>query len=122
MPYRATLPVRSKRGAVHKDRTGRKLGTDYPLKMIRQKALDKFPVLKTWGERKGAWAELMYHESVAVVSTMLRLKREHGIPSLSVHDSLIVPISKREVAQELLSEEYFQVTKTRPQLETSTAA
>ena len=77
-------------------------------------------MLKNWGKQKGTWAELMYQESVAIISTMLRLKREHQIPSLSVHDSLIVPISKQKVAEELLSEEYFRVTKTRPQLGTST--
>jgi hypothetical protein len=89
--------------------------------VIRQKAIEKFPVLKESGKRKGAWAELMYQESVAVVSTMLRLKREHQIPSLSVHDSLIVPISKREVAEKLLGDEYFRVTKARPKLEIATA-
>jgi hypothetical protein len=106
---------------VYKERTGRKLGRDFPLKTVRQKALEKFPVLKNWGKQKGTWAQLMYLESGAVVSTMLRLKREHQVPSLSVHDSLIVPVSKRKVAKGLLSEEYARVTKTRPKLETSTA-
>jgi hypothetical protein len=106
----------------YKKRKGRKLGKDLPLKVVRQKALEKFPVLKNWGKRKGTWAELMYQESAAVVSTMLRLKREYQVPSLSVHDSLIVPISKRKMAEELLSEEYFRLTKTKPHLETSMAA
>jgi hypothetical protein len=106
----------------YKERTGHKLGKDFPLKVVRQKVLGKFPVLTNWGKRKGTWAELMYQEGVAVVSTMLRLKREHQVPSLSVHDSLIVPISKRKVAEELLSQEYFRATKTKPQLETSTAS
>jgi hypothetical protein len=88
----------------YKERTGHKLGKDFPLKVVRQKVLGKFPVLTNWGKRKGTWAELMYQEGVAVVSTMLRLKREHQVPSLSVHDSLIVPISKRKVAEELLSQ------------------
>jgi hypothetical protein len=106
----------------YKERRGRNLGKDFPLKVVRQKALEKFPVLKNWGKQKGTWAELMYLESGAVVSTMLRLKRGHQVPSLSVHDSLIVPISKRKMAEELLSQEYFRVTKTKPQLETSTAS
>jgi hypothetical protein len=59
----------------------------------------------------------MYLESEAVVSTMLRLRREHEIPSLSVHDSIIVPASKCEIAEAALTEEYLRVTKTKPQLE-----
>jgi hypothetical protein len=106
----------------HKKRTGRQLGKDFPLKVVRQKAIQKFPVLKNWGRHKRTWAELMFQESEAVVSTMLRLKREHQIPSLSVHDSLIVPISKCEVAEKLLSDEYFKATKTRPKLEIEMAS
>jgi hypothetical protein len=42
----------------YKERTGRQLGKDFPLKVIREKAIEKFPVLKNWGKRKGTWAEL----------------------------------------------------------------
>jgi hypothetical protein len=95
---------------------GRELGKNYPVKFIREKVLEKFPVLKSWGEQEMGWAELMYLESEAVVSTMLRLKREHGVPSLSVHDSIIVPASKCEIAKALLTEEYLRITNTKPQL------
>jgi hypothetical protein len=105
----------------YKERTGRKLGKDFPLKVVREKAIKKFPLMKNWGKQKRSWAELMFQESEAVVSTMLRLKREHQIPSLAVHDSLIVPMSKREVAKQLLSDEYFRVTGVRPKLEIGTA-
>jgi hypothetical protein len=100
----------------YRERTGRQLGKDFPLRVVREKAIKKFPVLKYWGQRKGTWAELMFQESEAVVATMLRLMREHQCPSLSVHDSLIVPISKREVAKKLLSDEYLKATKAKPQL------
>jgi hypothetical protein len=106
-----------------KDRVGRrKLGRDYALKTVREKAVEKFPVLENWGKRRESWAELMYLESAAVVATMLRLKREYQVPSLSVHDSLIVPLSNQEVAERVLSEEYTKVTKARPKLKTSTAS
>jgi len=84
--------------------------------------VEKFPVLENWGKRRESWAELMYLESAAVVATMLRLKREYQVPSLSVHDRLIVPLSKQEVAERVLSEEYTKVTKARPKLKTSTAS
>jgi hypothetical protein len=100
------------------EKTGRKIGKDYPLKDLRKKAVDRFPVLATWGERKNAWAELMFTESQAVVSAMLKLKREYGVPSLSVHDSLIVPASKRDIAEQVLTEEYSKVVKVKPRLDT----
>ena len=69
---------------------------------ITKAALTKYPVLQTWGQpmknRTYGWADLMWHESNVMFSTMLRLMREHQIPSLSVHDSLIVPASKADVA------------------------
>ena len=43
-------------------------------------------------------AKLQFVESKAIVATMLRLKRDHDIPALPVHDSLIVPRSAYHVA------------------------
>jgi hypothetical protein len=100
-------------------RTRRELGKDYPIKWIRQKLIEKFSALKTWGDRKHAWAELMYLESEAVISTMLRLKREHHIPSLAIHDSLIVPRSKEGIATQVLTDEYRRVIGVEPMLVTS---
>jgi hypothetical protein len=105
----------------YRERTGRQLGKDFPLRVVREKAIKKFPVLENWGQHKGTWAELMFQESEALVATMLRLMREHQCPSLSVHDSLIVSISKREVAEQLLSDQYFRATGARPKLEIATA-
>jgi len=48
----------------------------------------------------------MFRESEIIVSTMLRLAREHGIPSMSVHDSLIVPLSEVETSKRLLDEQF----------------
>ena len=48
----------------------------------------------------------MYLQSAAVMNTMLRLMREQGVVSLSVHDSLIVPGSRSDVASRVLRHEY----------------
>jgi hypothetical protein len=62
------------------------LGKDYPIKVIREKAVQAHPLLARWGEPTGPdWAYLMFTESVAMVSTMLDLMRDHSIPSLAVH-------------------------------------
>jgi hypothetical protein len=62
----------------------------------------------------------MWWESIAMVTTMLRLMREHQVPSLTVHDSLIVPLSKQALAEGLLSHQYFWVCQERPFLTVKT--
>ena len=39
---------------------------------------------------------------------MLRLAREHNIPAVPVHDSLIVPRSKEAIAERVLDEQFIQ--------------
>jgi hypothetical protein len=102
----------------YREETGRQLGKDFKLSQVRQKALTKFPVLQDWGNERNAWATLMWLESEAVISTMLRLMRDHAIPSYSVHDSIIVPVSKQDIARQVLTEEYRRVVGVTPMLET----
>jgi predicted nucleic acid-binding protein len=61
----------------------------------------------------------MWFESNVMVSTMLELMREHQIPSLSVHDSLIVPARSAEIAQTLLKEKFQSQLGVTPQLKTN---
>ena len=78
----------------------------YNVSTITKAALAKYPVLTEWGQPlrglKHGWADLMWFESNVMLSTMLALKQEHQIPSLSVHDSLIVPANNAETARSLL--------------------
>jgi hypothetical protein len=62
------------------------------------------------------WADLMWLESAAMFSTMLNLKREYAVPSLSVHDSLIVPASKADIASQRLARMFLGVTRVQPLL------
>jgi hypothetical protein len=77
---------------------------------ITKAALSKYPALSVWGQSlRGVtygWADLMWIESNGMLGTMLKLKREHQTPSLSVHDSLIVPARSAETAQAVLREEF----------------
>ncbi len=95
---------------------GRQLGRDYPINMVRDTVRGTYPVVERIAEHRNIWAKLMWIESMAMITTMQRLMREHGVPSLSIHDSLIVPESKLNVAQELLGEQYYCVSQIQPQL------
>lgn len=87
---------------------------------ITKAALSKYPALETWGQplshNTSGWAGLMWFESNVMISTMLQLKREHKIPSLSVHDSLIVPARSAETAREVLEETFRSQREVRPLL------
>jgi len=47
---------------------------------------------------------------------MLSLKRAHGVPSLSMHDGIIVPRSKADLAKGVLAREYHRVVGVEPML------
>jgi hypothetical protein len=95
----------------------------YRVATITEAALAHYPALKSWGQplngRVHGWADLMWLESAAMISTMLHLKRDHAIPSLSVHDSLIVPASKVDTACKELMPRFFGQQKVVPLLKTS---
>ena len=102
--------------------TGKDL-SKYRVRLIGDAAFDAFPKMRLWGTN-GAdhdWARLMWHESVIMFFTMRDLM-EKGIPSLSVHDSLIVPVSKAKVAREQLESRFNWVTRMKPHLVVRSAA
>ena len=90
---------------------------------ITKAALAKYPALNAWGEplkgRIHGWADLMNLESSVMIGTMLDLKNEYAVPSLSVHDSLIVPASKAEIAAKTLAQRFHGVTHVQPLLKTN---
>jgi hypothetical protein len=90
----------------------------YTVSRVRESLVAKYPLLARWGEpiagRARTWADLQYDESVVIISTMLRLMREHEVPSLAVHDSVIVPHSHSEMAAETLRETFKDTLGTNP--------
>jgi hypothetical protein len=86
---------------------------------ITEAAFIKYPALRLWGERLNdriySWADLMWLESAVMFSTMLDLMKS-SIPSLSVHDSLIVPASQAKVAHETIKTRFQAQQKVIPLL------
>jgi hypothetical protein len=105
----------------HEETDGRVLGKDYPVKLIRQQAIKAFPIMANWGHHEHSWADLMFQESEAMISAMLDLMQEHFVPSLSVHDSLIVPASQRSLAARRLAFHYRWVIGVEPTLKVAEA-
>jgi len=94
--------------------------SDHRVSTITKAALAKYPALSAWGQplrnRTHNWADLMWIESNVIQSTMLELKREHEIPSLSVHDSLIVPAQSAEIVSAVLKEKFQSQREVTPLL------
>ena len=56
----------------------------YPMKMIKEKALKRHPLLGRWGDeirgRVMDYGDLMFIESEVIIGAMLTLMREHACP------------------------------------------
>ena len=59
----------------------------------------------------------MFVESEVIIGTMLTLMRDYEVPSLPVHDSLIIPASKFKVAKEALIHHFRKQTGAVPRLD-----
>ena len=86
--------------------TGKQLQSVYPINAIKEKMTEKFDILDRWGTLAENWAVLMAKEASAMFDTMTELMSHHSIPSLTVHDSLIVRRKDLAVARTTLERHY----------------
>jgi hypothetical protein len=91
----------------------RKLAEDFPLKLVQQAVLRRHPLLGSVATTGLNSLDLMFYESEVILSTMSKLEGR-AIPSLPVHDSLIVRAQDAEVANEYLQSEYEARIGIRP--------
>ena len=94
--------------------------SQYRVATINEAVLAKYPTLASWGKplkgRLLSWADLMFLESEVMFGAMLNLMHIHDTPSLSVHDSLIVPASKAEIAEEAIKWTFHAKHRVEPLL------
>lgn len=81
---------------------------------VGDRVLERLPHLKRLNY-PGApeWCDLQFHESEAVIATIEAL-RQHGIPALPVHDSILVPRRRLEVAKGCLADCFENAVGVRP--------
>jgi len=82
-------------------KSGIKLSKRLSYPSLKPLLLDKFPVLADWPTCGIRWSHLMYHESEAMIETMLTLQ-DMDIVSLPVHDSLIVTEDAASTAKDVM--------------------
>jgi hypothetical protein len=93
----------------------------YPVKQVALLVLKALPILKDWPQQSVSCFDLMYLESEAVIRTMLELMQELNSPSLSVHDSIIVPMRWTKYACYILERRYREVCGLKPYLQVNAA-
>lgn len=91
------------------------LSKDYPIAVVKDAILKKYPVFADWGSDPIKWGQLQLNESIAMVAALDELRRI-GVPALPVHDSLIVPASKADVASRALTAMYKRYLGFEPRI------
>ena len=83
-----------------------------PMRSVQSKVCEALPVFEVWQQQPISWSRLMFMESEQMIATMEELMQMHDVPSYSVHDSIIIPEAKVELAagiMKLMFEERFKV-------------
>ncbi|GMO42394.1 hypothetical protein [Bradyrhizobium sp. TM233] len=92
----------------------------YNLRDVRRRVLESHPLLERWGHPIGGrardWSDLMFAESEVVIGSMKELMAQ-GVPSLPVHDSLIVPASHQALAEKTITRQFQTRLGVSPSLD-----
>jgi hypothetical protein len=90
----------------------------YTVAKLRDKIIAHHPILERWGQpldgRVRTWADLMFAESKVIIGTMVALMKMRAIPSLAVHDSLVVAQEHEAWTCEVLRSSYCSHLHAEP--------
>jgi hypothetical protein len=86
------------------------------VKAVEKVVLEHFPLMRDWPKQEVRWSNLMFIESEVIISTMQELMLKHQVPSLPVHDCIIVRKSDQDLAMRVLSEQFKIIVGIKPRL------
>lgn len=97
-----------------REKNGKEISTVYPIRDVTEAVLRHHPILK--GLRKSGLnsLKLMFVESQIFIGVMEHLRLWKGIPSLPLHDGLIVPQSAELAARNFIGDYYEHIAGIRP--------
>ena len=91
------------------------LRKDFPIRKVGDIILQRLPIIGASETSILAnWGELQFRESEVLLATMETLAFDHGVPSLPVHDSLIVPEGGVELAVRVLKMTFETMVGVEP--------
>ena len=76
--------------------------------------------MEEWAKNPVGWGELQLIESTAVIAAVKTLAFDHDIPALPLHDALIVPETKAEIAAQCLFDSFYKQVGIAPHITVST--
>ncbi len=88
-----------------------------PFDDVRRATLQAIPLLIDWPDSSYRWGDLQFIESEAVLEAVHTLAMVRDVPVLPVHDSIIVPVSKRALAEAVLSAAFQKHVGIKPFIE-----
>ena len=86
------------------------------VKAVERVVLEHFPLMRDWSKQEVRWSNLMFIESEVIISTMQELMLKHQVPSLPVHDCIIVRKSDQELGMKVLSKQFRKIVGIEPRL------
>jgi hypothetical protein len=95
------------------------LGRAFPLGKVREAIIRHLPILADWPECGLSCHDLQFVESCAVISAMEVLAFRHNVLGLPVHDSLLVPFSKQQLAVGVMKDAYREAVGVEPVIKIS---
>ena len=105
--------------AYEEEHPGGSLSAECKVPQVRRAVIKKHPILHELAENEINSLDLQWHEADILRIAMYDLRKGHGVPSLPVHDSLIVPVSQVELAKRALRRGFmfhFEKTGIEPRL------
>jgi hypothetical protein len=91
------------------------LQKDFPIRTVREAVLNHLPLLNDLSAIPYRWADIQFLESQVLIQAICALIIQ-GVPALPLHDALIVPISHKELASEILDESFHMAFGVKPSL------
>lgn len=88
------------------DRYGYEIDRDHSISCVMDACLELHPILRQRKSTQLDWSDLQFIESQAILGAMDSLNQDFGIACLPIHDSLIIPLSHKDRAIELLKESF----------------
>lgn len=108
--------------ASYAKKTGQDLKSDYQLQDTIERILTVIPALEALPRTRMGWGLLQRIEAGILLDVMTTLREWEGIPTLPVHDALIVPERHMGRAAWALYQRFYGVTGTYPRLTISRAS
>ena len=115
---KGTFPTRWPKGfkSEYLEEHGRELNSVYKLKDVVSAVNAAHPILNRIKPYVLDWARLQFEESEIFVGAMLELARNYEVPSLPVHDSLIIKAKDEELAVDILKSSYQRRLNVTPNI------